>query len=76
MKTRKILVLLLTLALVFSAIALTVSALSGKAAEGKRINVWLIAGQSNAAGYGQTSNYPDGYSDADALDSGISNVLY
>ena len=42
----------------------------------KIVNVWIIAGQSNACGFGEMSNYPDGYSDADLLDQGVNNVLY
>ncbi len=45
-------------------------------ADKKEINVWIIAGQSNACGFGEMSNYPEGYSDADLLDQGVSNVLY
>ena len=77
--TRKLLLALLSLVLVFSCLAIVISAnASGKenAETSKKINVWLIAGQSNAVGYGETTNYPDGYSDADMLDAGIENVLY
>ncbi len=78
-KTKKLLLVVLVLALVFSALAVVISASTsekGNAETGKKINVWLIAGQSNAVGYGETLNYPDEYSDADILDSGIENVFY
>ena len=76
MKTKKLLVLLLSLSLIFSALAIVISASitenSNKGSE--KINVWLMAGQSNAVGYGEV----DGYSGADGelLDRGVANVLY
>ena len=78
-KTKRLLLVMLSLALVFSSLALVISAsVSGRdnVENGKKINVWLIAGQSNAVGYGETTNYPDGYSDGAILDAGIENVLY
>ena len=45
--------------------------------DGREVDVWLMAGQSNSVGYGE--NYPsdDAYSDDKALlDSGVSNVWY
>ena len=78
-KTKKLLLVMLSLALVFSSLALVISAnVYGRdnVENGKKINVWLIAGQSNAVGYGETANYPDGYSDGAILDAGIENVLY
>ena len=78
-KTNKLLLALLSLVLILSCLAIVISANAtdkGNTEEGKKINVWLIAGQSNAVGYGETSNYPDGYSDADMLDAGVENVLY
>lgn len=78
-KTKKLLLVVFCLALVFSSLAIVISASSASKDNvdtGKKINVWLIAGQSNAVGYGETKNYPDGYSDGDILDEGISNVLY
>ena len=80
-KTKKLLLVLLSLALLLSLIAVVASASASTsdgndAQTGKKINVWLIAGQSNAVGYGITSNYPEGYSDGAALNSGIQNVLY
>ena len=77
-KTKKLLFLVLSLALVFSCLAIVISASSNEGAEeaeDKIINVWLIAGQSNAVGYGTAAEYPDGY-DGDILDAGISNVLF
>lgn len=80
-KTKKFWIVLLSFALFLSSIAIVVSASMAKSDKndvqlGKKINVWLIAGQSNAVGYGETTNYPDGYSDGDILDAGIPNVLY
>ncbi|MBQ3016297.1 MAG: metallophosphoesterase [Clostridia bacterium] len=78
-KTKRLLLVMLSLALVFSSLALVISAsVSGRdnVEPDKKINVWLIAGQSNAVGYGETTNYPDGYSDGAILDAGIENVLY
>ena len=80
-KTKKLLIVLLSLALSLSLLAIMASASASvsnqnDAQGGKKINVWLIAGQSNAVGFGETANYPDGYSDGDILQSGISNVLY
>lgn len=62
-KTKKLLFLVLSLALVFSCLAIVISASSNEGAEeaeDKIINVWLIAGQSNAVGYGTAAEYPDG----------------
>ena len=80
-RTKKLLIVLLSLALSLSLLAIVASASASAsnqndAQDGKKINVWLIAGQSNAVGFGETANYPDGYSDGDILQSGISNVLY
>ena len=58
-KTKRLLLVMLSLALVFSSLALVISAsTSGKdnVENGKKINVWLIAGQSNAVGYGEKTN--------------------
>ena len=78
--SKKLLLAVLSLVLVFSCLAIVISANtsnSKNAAEAdNKINVWLIAGQSNAVGYGETANYPNEYSDADILDAGIENVLY
>ena len=80
-KTKKFLIVLLSFVLFLASIVIVASASSSTSGEndaqtGKKINVWLIAGQSNAVGYGETANYPDGYSDRDMLDAGIENVLY
>ena len=78
-KTKKILLVALSLALVFSCLAIIASANDSNTKSGEtgnKINIWLVAGQSNAVGYGTVVDYPDGYSDADILDSGISNVLF
>ena len=76
-KSKKLLVILLAAALVISSLAIVISAASADTVDdGKKINVWLIAGQSNAVGYGETTNYPYGYSDGAVLDAGIENVLY
>ena len=78
-KTKKILLVVLSLALVFSSIALVISAsASGKSNEpaGEKINVWLVAGQSNAVGYGLSDDYPEDLSDKELLEKGIDNVLY
>ena len=77
-KTLKILLMVLSLALIFSWFAICISANeSGErnAQSGEKINVWLVAGQSNAVGYGTSADYPDGY-DIGILNTGISNVLY
>lgn len=75
-KTKKLLVVLLAAALVLSSLAIVISAVGGGSAEdgGKKINVWLIAGQSNAVGYGKVANYAG--ADGELLDRGVSNVLY
>ena len=74
-KTKKLLVVLLSLALVLSSLAIVISAaVSGSEDDSKKINVWLIAGQSNAVGYGKVANYSG--ADGELLDKGVSNVLY
>ena len=74
MKKRKLIAVLSLFAIILSVTAIVISATSG-ANEDKTINVWLIAGQSNAVGYGDINNYPDGY-DAELFDRGVENVLY
>ena len=74
-KQKRLLIALLAIALVFSSLAIVISAaVGGSSDDGKKINVWLIAGQSNAVGYGEVANYsgPDG----ELLDAGVENVLY
>ena len=74
MKKRKLIAVLSLFAIILSVTAIVISASSG-ASDDKTINVWLIAGQSNAVGYGDINNYPDGY-DAELFDRGVENVLY
>ena len=73
-KTKKLLVVLLSLALVLSSLAIVISAaVSGSEDDSKKINVWLIAGQSNAVGFGKVAEYSG--SDGELLDKGVENVL-
>ncbi len=78
-RTKKLLLVMLSLILVFSCLSIVAGADDSDiqtAETDKKINVWLIAGQSNAVGYGKIENYPDGYSDKGIIDAGIQNVLY
>ncbi|MBQ2737714.1 MAG: hypothetical protein IJF38_03425, partial [Clostridia bacterium] len=85
MKMRKILAAVLAVATLL-AVVLTIT-LSGHAAgdtmptasNGQTVDVWLIAGQSNAVGYGKVANYPtdDKYaSDKALLTNGSDNVYF
>ena len=77
---KKLLLAVLSLVLAFSCLSIIVSAdvsnNQNTAKADNKINVWLVAGQSNAVGYGETANYPDGYSDGELLNAGIENVLF
>ncbi len=85
MKARKIIAATLLLATVVAVVlAVTVSghaadATMPTASSGQTVDVWLIAGQSNAVGYGLWENYPtDSKYDADRtlLTDGSENVWY
>ena len=68
---------LLLISVLLGTVALAADTAPGEKNEGgKIINVWLIAGQSNACGFGEVSNYPASYeNDSYLLDTGIENVL-
>jgi len=77
-KTKKLLLVMLGLVLFFSCLSIVTGADDSDiqtTESDNKINVWLIAGQSNAVGYGTAAKYPDGYHRG-FLDAGISNVLF
>ena len=86
-KTNKLLLLVLSLTLIFSCLAIVISASSSEGADGaqdKKINVWLIACQSNAVGFGSDGlstsilndpRYTNGFEDVLYYGRGDSNVI-
>ena len=82
MKVKKSLTLLLALAMIMTIYLSLANSVSAEDAmpsvtDGREVDVWLMAGQSNSVGYGE--NYPsdEAYSEDKALlDSGVSNVWY
>jgi len=80
---KKLLLVILTAAMLIAALGIVIYAASTPAPGSKgEIEVWLIAGQSNAVGYGKVADYPQtdangntrkGYTN---LTAGYSNVLF
>ena len=82
MKAKKLLTVFLTFAMIVTICLSYISTVSAadsmpNVTDGRTVDVWLMAGQSNSVGYGE--NYPteEAYSaDRELLDRGVSNVWY